>query len=144
MTDTHLQMKDAFILWKEGCETNNAEKRWSGLFRMVDDAYLNPMYNGESLPELLELAFWEALELPPAHPRRQFVTNLLFTLGTWWGYFLLTWEYIKICWLSRWLDMGFGKDPDVARAANLRIQRERLRQKFREMSDVDESVTHVP
>jgi hypothetical protein len=128
--DSSAEISRAFRVWEEGLQQNNSEMRWRGLFNLIDIVHTNRTDGAPKLEILLDLSFWEALELVPSHPRRELVTNLLYTLGTWSGYFRLALEYIRICILSRWVDVGYGKDLVIARQAHLEILRENVRRNF--------------
>lgn len=122
--------KSWFQIWEDGLRANNAEKRWAGLFGLIDAAEI---YADEEqyLQPLLELAFWEATEtLSPSHPRKHVVMNLFMTLSTWEGYLRVTWTYMKLWWRG-WVETVFRSGGISARMENLVAQREQIRTAMR-------------
>jgi hypothetical protein len=106
--------------WKQDLPTDSTDRHLETLVAILDA--IHHFSQPETLQALLELAYWESLELVPTHSRRQVVLNMLCEWGTWEGYFRLSWRYIAVCGVSQWVDVGFGTG-EVARKANLEMQR---------------------
>jgi len=119
--------------WDDGIREGNTERAWMALYTLMDMAAAWPLDNGAELQMLLTLTFWETSELTGSHPRRQYVNSLIFTLATWETLFQLTWEYIKIYLLSYWIDVGYGRDPVIARRAILEIWRGKARERMNQL-----------